>query len=457
MTKSNFELLQVNPTLLNELIRKIQEELGLSFADKPADLEKALRNYFKEYRNDALESKLNELLQQDLTQNFTLIDQLTIPETYFFRNRKLFSILEKKVLPQLLKQKRSLTIWSAGCSSGEEAYSLAMLIDQIGRKQKLKSEVRILATDLNLLKLQQAQKGIYSKWSFRNMPEAFMRSYFTPFEERFFEIADHIRHMVHFQQHNLQSGPFPPAAHWASFDLIMCRNVLIYFDKPSMLKVLENFYQLLNEQGYFISGPAEIPSLHFKKFATQAIDNVIFYRKNSDQLNTPSLRTRQLKTSNHPLAKTKSKVQKPHFTSFPTASPPSPIEKLTIIKKLADNGQAREAKKRILDYLKNDHLNARAYYLLGTINLELGELEEAERNLQKTLFLEPDFIMAHFHLANLYSLSHRRNESKVHFNNVLKLINTWDAQQTVPQSEGLTVFQLRQMVEEILENCKLAS
>ncbi|MHB2155208.1 CheR family methyltransferase [Calditrichota bacterium GD2] len=469
MKKSNVRSLQVDRLLLDKVIEKIRDELGLSFADKAEDVERALINHFNEYRIDILHAKIERLLNEDLSRNFGLIDKLTISETYFFRNHKLFAVLEKEILPNLIRRKahsqQPLTIWSAGCSSGEEAYSVAMLIDQLQKNHPKPIPARILATDINQLILNKAREGLYSNWSFRNMPVKYMEEYFTPQNGRFFQIAQHIKKMVHFEQHNLKKGPFPVNEEWKNFDIIICRNVLIYFDRETMLNTLQRFHDLLDEDGYFIAGPAEIPSLHFTKFKGQLVHSVILYRKHLP----PVIKEKPVKTAHKP-QKTALKVIHPHFEhkaklkeKIKTDAALAPeeannnFEELTLIKNLADLGNLEEARKLTQNYLLRNNLDSQAHYLLGTIYLEMGETAEAEKSFQKALYLKPDHIMAHFHLANLYSFNGRTKDSRMHFTNVLNLIQSFDPQQEIPDSEGMSAFQFKQMVEKILKTNRLAS
>ncbi|NOX87469.1 MAG: tetratricopeptide repeat protein, partial [Calditrichaeota bacterium] len=132
-------------------------------------------------------------------------------------------------------------------------------------------------------------------------------------------------------------------------------------------------------------------------------------------------------------------------------------DELTIIKNLANNGQLEEARELCRRYVERNNLNSRGYYLLGNIFLELGDLARAEENFQKAVFLEPNFIMGHFALANVYSMKEISKESKRYYQNVLNLLKKSDADAIIPESDGLSVFQFSEMVKKIITANKLAS
>jgi len=469
MKKSQKKWPRIDQHLLDALAGKISSELGLAFSAKPDELNKILVKYFGEYHIEKLTQKVKNLLKENLSAKVELIDLLTIPETYFFRHYHLFKALEKTILPEIFRQKaesnETFTIWSAGCSSGEEPYSLAMLIDQMLEKADFDLKVRILGTDINRLKLERARQGIYSNWSFRKMPVKFLEKYFTPLDEQSFKIDAKIRRMVHFQQHNLNKGPFPPDSNWAQFDLIICRNVLIYFNKKNMFQVLHHFSEVLKDEGIFISGPAEMPSLHFKTFKPQLINDIIIYRKQEMRSSKKADRPR---VSEAPIKRKEVKIIHPQRNGLavktktkriqPVKSPAGngSLTELDLIRKLADGGKLDEARELVLNYLERNNLDFEAYYLLATIELELGKLKESEKWFRKTLFLKPDHIMANFHLANLYTLNGHHKDSRIYFNNVLKIIDNFKQHDEIPEGDGLNVSQFRQMIQKILNTNQIA-
>jgi chemotaxis protein methyltransferase CheR len=179
------------------------------------------------------------------------INCLTTNETFFFRHAEQFAFLADILLPELLRRKDpagdTIRIWCAACSSGEEPYSIAMLLNQ-NRRESGKRAIEIVGTDINQGMINLAEEGVYGIRSVDRMPEAYRRKYFdADAAGRTFRLSDSIKRMVKFHRHNLVE----PFRH-RPFDVIFCRNVLIYFDQESKIKVLGNLYRSLRGEGHLI-------------------------------------------------------------------------------------------------------------------------------------------------------------------------------------------------------------
>ncbi len=191
-----------------------------------------------------------------------LLDEVTTNETCFFRNPAQLKAFESHLLPEIIKIKekvsfRKLRIWSAGSSSGEEAYTLAMLLLE-NRSTLLKNwTFEIVGTDINERIIAQAREGIYSSYSVRNVPAPYLQKYFTKNAEQFI-LAPEIRKSVAFSNLNLYDDS--KMLFMRTFDVIICANVLIYFDAGAKSKIVQHFYNNLQPYGYFFVGQAE--SLH---------------------------------------------------------------------------------------------------------------------------------------------------------------------------------------------------
>lgn len=182
-----------------------------------------------------------------------LASVLSNNETYFFRERAQLEILTKDVVEEARgKISPSLRIWSAACSSGEEPYSLAMVLTESRRLAA--SQIKIKATDISPRALGRSETAFYREMSFRATPPELIQRYFRPFQDGFV-IADEIRKMVEFSRLNLMDSA--AIAKTGPFDAIFCRNVLIYFDKPTQKKVVEAFARALRPRGYLFLGHAE--------------------------------------------------------------------------------------------------------------------------------------------------------------------------------------------------------
>lgn len=182
-----------------------------------------------------------------------LVDALTTNKTSFFREPRHFQVLSRRVLPELQRRHRPLRIWSAGCSSGEEPYTLAMvLLDQLVPSPN----ARILATDISARMLDRARQGVYPEEALQDVPPALRHTCFrrvSPAQPPNYTVVESVRALVRFAQLNLMA-PWPMRRR---FDLICCRNVMIYFDKPTQQRIVERFWELLRPGGWFFVGHAE--------------------------------------------------------------------------------------------------------------------------------------------------------------------------------------------------------
>ncbi len=445
----------LNSALFERFTQKIEDELGLRFNGQWNEIEKRLEQAFRPKDARSAEQILIQLLDKPLTSQPELIALLTTSETYFLRNQKLFEVLETIILPEIISRKadndHTISIWSAGCSSGEEPYSVAILLHKLlGNSSEW--NIKILGTDLNEKVLQKAQKAIYGEWSFRNTSPGFKERYFTIVQGRYFKLKDEIKKYVTFIRHNLKTGPYPPHPNFPSFDIIFCRNVLMYFAPKNVSPILENLHRVLDDQGYFITGPGELPSLTFKKFKPQIINNVIVYRKQTVAQKTNTLATRTPQSSKpelmvkQPSRRTLNALQK----QTPVIEKKRETDELTVIRNLANNGQLQEARQLAEQYVTRNNLDAYGHYLLGTIYFELEELEKARECFEKALYLKPDFVMAHFNLANIFSIARKVKESQRFYKNVLKLLNEMTEEQEIPEGDGIIAAQFKDMVQQIL-------
>jgi chemotaxis protein methyltransferase CheR len=204
---------------------------------------------FREYYRYLLYHKNRE---EELT---SIIDIITVNETYFFREQNQLKTFSEEILPELKdinKDKKRLKVWSAGCSTGEEPYTIAILVLEKGYFHNW--NIEIFGSDINQRVLQAARSGIYRKNSFRATEPYFLRKYFRE-EDNLSRISDNVKQYVNFSHLNLLD-PFKVKL-VGTVDVIFCRNVLIYFDYPSRKKVINMFYERLADGGYLLLGHAE--------------------------------------------------------------------------------------------------------------------------------------------------------------------------------------------------------
>ena len=183
---------------------------------------------------------------------------MTIGETYFFREEETLNIIVNEIVPALAKQNlKEIKIWSAGCATGEEPYSIAMMLDthQPGLKH---IPVHVFATDLNQQSLEKAKSGIYKGWSFRKTPETTLNRYFHKASDSTYHLHPDIKRNIRFSPLNLAQSDFRMVNNNLNqLDVILCRNVLMYFAENTILKIVRQFSELLKPDGYLAISQTE--------------------------------------------------------------------------------------------------------------------------------------------------------------------------------------------------------
>lgn len=357
---------------------------------------------------------------------------ITIRETHFFRNPPHFKALEKKILPEI-RDKKSIRIWSAGCSTGEEPYSIAITVME-NIPEYSEKKIEIFASDISEYALKFAKEGIYDKKSVRHTEEKILKKYFIQKENKYY-LKEEVKKLVKFFFHNLITDIYPPL-----LDLIFCRNVTIYFDKETTKKVIAKFYRNLNNGGYLIIGHSESLYGINDQFELVDVGETFIYKK-SEKISPPRkiftpLR-KEIKESveveEKPLEKQPSEKEA-FLVSFLSDELEVLIDEAyllyqqkkyaeaikvcnTVLEKVphcysayyllgllyANRGWYEEAKKELEKATKIDPFAADAYFLLGIVYARIGDKKEAEKNFKKTIYLDSNFALAHFNLAELYS------------------------------------------------------
>ena len=210
-----------------------------------------------------------------------LVSALTVNETYFFRDAEQIDVLRQQVLPDIIARRRDqrrLRLWSAGCATGEEPYTLAILLHQL--IPDLDGwEVLILATDIDHQALRRAETASYRDWSFRDTDPAIRRRYFSENGESL-ELCPQLRRLVRFAYLNLADDAYPsPVQPWYDFDLILCRNVAIYLQEPVIRAIAGRFHQCLMPGGWLMVGASETNDQRYRPFQAVNLGGITVYRK----------------------------------------------------------------------------------------------------------------------------------------------------------------------------------
>lgn len=439
-----------------------------------------------------------------------LTQLLTTGESYFFRDRGQINLLKNRILPELIKQKQqasfaqgktkpTLRIWSAGCSTGEEVYSLAILIQELIPDWQ-QWQILILGTDINPESVETAKRGIYSSWSFRLVEPQIQLRYFQQHQTNW-KISEQIHPMVTFRLGNLIKDSFPNRNYdLHSMDLIICRNVFIYFDAESIAVVLAKFYQTLNPEGYLITGHAELQGQDLGQLRAKVLPESVVYQRSQDLPISSILPSQILFRSNCTINKANqtmptrwqsitstpgSSVTRSPVTATPHLSQKQPQPVLNQAKILFLQGKyasaITEAEEVIKQHpqhfgayylmaqacanmgnlprathfchqaLKIDSLSVKPYYLLAHIATEQGNIEQVKNFFKKIIYLSPTSITAHLELGKIYINEGDNKRGIKILNTALELLKELPASAIVEDSDEVTAGELLLHIKKILK------
>jgi len=385
----------------------------------------------------------------------TLSSYLPVGETHFLRDPGTFEVLEHEILPPLVASRastsRTLRLWSAGCCTGEEAYSLAMIC--IRAIADLPTwNISILATDINPKFLAKAAAGIYSDWSFRGSPAWVRERFFIPTTDGKLAIVPAAKRMVQFGYLNLATATYPSLDNYTNaVDIIFCRNVLMYFTPEHRQSAIVGFHRCLVDGGVIIVSPSEAGAALFHSFATEMHDGNIIFRKATpppadyslpavvapDPWPMPVMEVAGVRkdATCGPAAPT---------TVDPASSPALPA--LARARLCANQGKLAEALTLCQQAAIDERINAAVHFLCATVHNELGQLQEAVAAFNRVLYLDPDCVLAHYTLGGTYRRLGKGRESQRHFAIALRLLAAKPKEEPVPESDGMTCGRLAECV-----------
>lgn len=494
----------------------ILERSGLHFPDKRRqDLERGLAQALSRTSCASPEAYYQLLLSNptDGLEWENLISQVTIGETYFFRDRGQFEALRQRILPEIATQKRALSrqvrIWSAGCSSGEEPYSIAMVLREL-LPDIATWNITILATDISRDALQRARAGRYGDWSFREQGWERLRDRYFTHHGKEWHLAQEVRDMVTFAYLNLVEDPYPAMANnTVAFDLIVCRNVTIYFSGDLVRHVVDRFHEALVDGGWLVVGHSEPSPLTYARFEALTFPGTILYQKTGrpprfdlswlaavEKKEPATVAARPAVSSFAPLWLPQAKAQPP--TPAPAKAPvpppaPPPVERpapapaatWTAALPLLEQGRTDDALEQLHRVLEQDPKCAPAYCLVGKVRANAGLWDEAGRWFEQALQLDPflteahflhslvhsqqgnpeealaamkrvvyldrNAILGHFCLASLYLEAGNRARAHKSLQNTLHLLEGMAAEAVIPWSDGMNAGRLRHAVQQLLQ------
>jgi chemotaxis protein methyltransferase CheR len=384
--------------------------------------------YYERLRGDSADEEFRKL-----------IHLVTITETCFLRDPAQFRLLRRHLVPSVLADRerdgtRAVRIWSAGCSSGEEPYSVALMLRDMGLHLTHPDwTVDILGTDLNTDRLEAARLGIYGMRAVRNVEAGWLQRFFEPSGDQF-RLKDDFRRLVRFQEGNLTSdrgtGAPPGRA-----DIILCKNVSIYFRPEVTRRLVERLYGALNDGGYLLLGHSESLWQMESGFTLVEHDGVFCYRKIATR--DSGLATRQTRRGKRPgPVSTPPRLTKPAPASTCAKTSPEPDgeyqmclakfragsldqaetglrelirasgtfapARLLLAGLQAQRGRYAEAREEAEQVLALNDMDARAHLMLGMIDARAGRSREAVLSLRRALYLDDALALAYFWLGILY-------------------------------------------------------
>ena len=486
------------------LSRAVARRMGLHFPSKRYEdlwrgIEAAAQDLgFEDAATCAHWLSVNPLTRKHIE---ILASYLTIGETYFFREPATLNALRDRALPALIEARRHtgrrLRIWSAGCCTGEEPYSAAMILDAL-IPDIATWEITLLATDINPVFLHKAREGLYRPWSFRNCPAAQKTRYFQPASDRQHMLAERIRRMVTFEYLNLADDHYPSLLNNTNaMDVILCRNVLMYFEPDVAAGIVTRLGRCLVDGGWFVVAPSEAALVTREGFTPERVDDACLYRRDLGRA------SRTHRSDAHRAREPVAPVR-PHVRHRPTPQRPAAHVRqrhhprhgdvalvATTCRQaevLYQDGKYAEAVSALLPFARSGirranarqwgdvlRIMARAYanqgmldeaeqrcrqamhaaphdpglhYLLATILQEEGHLHEARDLLKRTVQLDAGFVLAHFALGALSLEEGEPRRAAGHLEDAIALLAKLPPEAPVPESEGIPAGRLIEIIRD---------
>ncbi|RMF18615.1 MAG: protein-glutamate O-methyltransferase CheR [Candidatus Dadabacteria bacterium] len=387
-------------------------------------------------RGDALR-RLNE---EDADAVAALAQEVLVGETFFFRDSRLWELLRRQVLPDLLRSQGSVRIWSAGCSTGEEPYSLALMIRE--HFPTAADRVTILATDVREEALDRAERAIWRDWSFRGVPEEIRRRHFTAIAPGLWGLSTDVRQMIRFAKLDLLSDDWSALGDSAvRFDLILCRNVLIYFHEAAAAKVCERMAERLAEKGLLAVAPADTVLVPRPTLAVVSRVYPAVYGRSNEAALGRSNPTRPRGSQTDVERRAAAGAERPLSTQVSA----KPAVSRTIA---TDRGLA--AAERAAADPGNVTFDPDRLWLDAARAVADGEDQRAEMLLRQVVYLDPGHLGAEFLLARLAAKQGDRRAERLHLEQALRLAIWYDADFRPPGCEGETAGSMRKMLQEVL-------
>ena len=431
-----------------------------------------------------------------------VLAELTVGESYFFRDRAQLELLVTDILPTrgaTAGPARPLRVWSAGCASGEEPYTIAIML----REQGWRHSAHILATDIALPRLAAARRGRYTRWALRGVSEERIGKWFTH-SGTYYDIAPAVRGAVEFRPFNLVVDEYPNADE--GFDLILCRNVMIYFDLPTVARIAAGLLASLAPDGWLVLGASDPPLLHLVACESIMTPAGIAYRRAgepsaltaatvwpapeaypavpdplqkvevsrpvltanpatgsedtcpgglhtgvfSDSVDVASIGERDVRT---PLDDLEASYQRADYGAaeaiammlLASSSDSEPRVWISYVRSVANQGRLNEAGELSARALELHPLDAELHVLQSTLLLEAGWLVDAAAAARRSIYLDRTLVMGHMLLGDALARTGDGDAARIAFTNALGLLANADRATRVPAADGVSAVRLQQI------------
>ena len=420
-----------------------------------------------------------------------VLTELTVGETYFFREDRQFDLLRTHILPSLLETRGALSplrVWSAGCASGEEPYTVAMTLRELGWSHP----ARILGTDVARARLNAARRGRYTRWSLRGVTPARIERWFDK-RASHFQLDPGILASVQFSALNLVADEYPSAAtDTMDQDVVLCRNVLIYFDMPTVALIATRLLAALAPNGWLLLGASDPPLSDLVPCEVVMTPAGMAYRR--DDRDPARMEAAAAERNRPPLARTYP-VREPveYAPAAPPAPPPvAPLQPIAVpvaqpvfavedagaayaaadypraealtrellerdaslpgmwvllIRSIANQGRLREADAECIRALDLHRLYPELHYVHAVLLSAAEQHREAAHAARRALYLDARFVMAHLQLGDALARTGESDRAALAFENGLRELAAFSEGEILPAADGVPASRLRQLAD----------
>jgi chemotaxis protein methyltransferase CheR len=456
----------------------VEAHVGLHFShDRWPELLRGARGAIAEMGFADFEQGLHDLMRGPVTptRRGLLARHLTVGETYFFRDPSVFAAVQECILPALIESRlggeRRLRLWSAGCSTGEEAYTLAMVVRRV-LPDTGGWRITILGTDINPHALRKAEEGIYAEWSFRNVPDGIKQCFFRKRPGGTYEIAPDLKRMVAFSSLNLVEDVYPALLNDTNaMDVVFCRNVLMYFTPVLAQSVVRKLCPALVDGGWLALGAGDVFGVEHPELAVVEAGGVPFFRKRdvdearaaagpagrrqrhgvADRPAGGGRRRAPLKDAESDYGAGRYRDAAARLSALTRSERASPAVFRLLAQALANEGKLSEALTWCERETRINPSDTECLYLKATVLLELGDAAAAAKTLRQSLHSNPGFVPAHIALGNLERHEGRRGPAHWHYAEARRLLSACRRDALVPGADGMTAGRLSETVAQLIE------